>query len=222
MTWPGHCPYHTLPCHNWPYLDSLYVCISLSDCTIPELAVTYFTIIYLNYPLPYLLVFSSHRSLQIVSIYKLLHWLRQHCWWADCRCSCVVHTASHYAALCIPNSAGAVKDLARNVELRTIVNSFLAEKSKICCQGASVTMATEPHDSGRTWELLYCLTSNLIWSNIIWSEMIWSNLAYLIWNLVYLIWNLVYLVWDLVYLFLDIVYLFVNLVFLFLDLFYIF
>src|SRR6218665_1465019 len=81
-----------------------------------------------------------------MSQYKPLHCLGQRCLWINCGCLfVVVVVASHYSALCIPNSAGAVRDLARNVELRTIINGFLAEKSKTCCPGGV------PHRLPQQW-----------------------------------------------------------------------
>ena len=39
-------------------------------------------------------------------------------------------TASHYSALIIPHSPGAVRDLARSTELGNIVSHFVEENSK--------------------------------------------------------------------------------------------
>jgi len=42
---------------------------------------------------------------------------------------CVSATASHYAALLLPHSPGAVRDLARSTELGNIVAHFVEENS---------------------------------------------------------------------------------------------
>lgn len=68
--------------------------------------------------------------------------------------------ASHYAALCIPNSAGAVKDLARNAGLRTIINGFLAEKKPICALGLGVAGLFSATEKDNSWKFCgYSMTA---------------------------------------------------------------
>lgn len=60
--------------------------------------------------------------------------------------------ASHYAALFIANSIGAIRDLARNAELEKIIDNFMTEKKPICALGLGVTGLFSTTNKDNMWK----------------------------------------------------------------------
>jgi putative intracellular protease/amidase len=71
--------------------------------------------------------------------------------------------ASHYAALFIPNSPGAVRDLAHSTELANIVSHFLQEKKPICAVGNGVAGLFCVINKDNSWKFKgFSLTSSSV------------------------------------------------------------
>lgn len=71
--------------------------------------------------------------------------------------------ASHYAALLIPHSPGAVRDLARSAELANIVAHFVEENKPICAIGMGVAGLFSASNRDGSWKFKgYSMTSTSV------------------------------------------------------------